>query len=182
MYSSQFLFTVLSVNSISRINFLVDTGRKVKKKKKKKRPGRAALWNAFIWHFTQQDLPGSVFWPCSLELCPRQMGKPKGEPPSGRERPRNQPVASRWNDTCEWPWWNNGSVSCELHPGALHHPGQIQLYHGPSRSALHWSSPCRKHKGSVTAQTPQLCPLFVLWSVTKGRLFHHQMCLVGLLL
>lgn len=35
MYSSQFLFTVLSVNSISRINFLVDTGRKVKKKKRK---------------------------------------------------------------------------------------------------------------------------------------------------
>ena len=85
MYSYQFLFTVLSVNSISRINFAVAIGGKVKKMKK----DLEELFSEM--HFTQQDLPGSVFWPCSQGLCPRQMGKPKDEPLSGREELSNQP-------------------------------------------------------------------------------------------
>lgn len=146
--------------------------------KKEKGPGRAVLWNAFH--------PARPPWFCFLALLPRALsqtnGQTKDEPLSGREELSNQPAAVRQNGTCEWLWWNNGSISSEPLPRALHRPGPIQLFQRCCRSALHWSSPCREQKGSVTAQIPQLCPLFILCWVTKAMFFHHQVSPVNLLL
>lgn len=74
MYSYQFLFTVFSVNSISRINFVVAIGEKVKKKKKKNTKKRDLEELFSEKHFTQQDLPR-----CFLALLPKALSQTNGQ-------------------------------------------------------------------------------------------------------